>query len=159
MSETKQFNLQRIYLKDASLEAPHVPQMFRAQWQPKMDVQVNTEVLPVEGQANHFEVALQVTVTAKNQLNDDEKTAYIAEVKQAGVFTHQGLTEQELKPALGIHGPTALLPYVRETISDLVMKASFPQFVLQPINFEAIYQQHLQQLKSAQNEAASQPKH
>lgn len=155
MAENKQFNLQRIYLKDASLEAPHAPMVFQSQWQPKVDVQVNTQVQPIEGQKDHFEVELQVTVSATN----GEQTAYIAEVKQAGVFNHQGLSEQELKPALGIHGPTALFPYVRETVADLVMKASFPQFVLQPINFEAIYQQHVQQLKQAENEAASQPKH
>ncbi len=118
-------------------------------------MQVNTQVQPIEGQKGHFEVELQVTVTASNA----EQTAYIAEVKQAGVFTHQGLTDEELKPALGIHGPTSLFPYVRETVADLVMKASFPQFILQPINFEAIYQQHVQQLQQAQNEAAQQPKH
>jgi len=151
----KQFNLQRIYLKDASLEVPNAPGIFQSQWKPSVDVQVNTQVLPIENQANHYEVELQITVTAKN----GETTAYIAEVKQAGVFSHQGLTEQELKPALGIHGPTSLFPYVRETIADLVMKASFPQFVLQPLNFEAIYQQHLQQVQQAQNEADSQPKH
>lgn len=151
----KQFNLQRIYLKDASLEVPNAPGIFQSQWKPTVDVQVNTQVLPIENQANHYEVELQITVTAKN----GETTAYIAEVKQAGVFSHQGLTEQELKPALGIHGPTSLFPYVRETIADLVMKASFPQFVLQPLNFEAIYQQHLQQVQQAQNEADSQPKH
>ena len=151
----KQFNLQRIYLKDASLEVPNAPSIFQSQWKPSVDVQVNTQVQPIENQANHYEVELQITVTAKN----DEKTAYIAEVKQAGVFSHQGLSEQELKPALGIHGPTSLFPYVRETIADLVMKASFPQFVLQPLNFEAIYQQHLQQVQQAQNEADSQPKH
>lgn len=151
----KQFNLQRIYLKDASLEVPNAPGIFQSQWKPSVDVQVNTQVLPIENQANHYEVELQITVTAKNE----EQTAYIAEVKQAGVFSHQGLTEQELKPALGIHGPTSLFPYVRETIADLVMKASFPQFVLQPLNFEAIYQQHLQQVQQAQNEADSQPKH
>ncbi|MDD9892303.1 MAG: protein-export chaperone SecB [Gammaproteobacteria bacterium] len=155
MAENKQFNLQRIYLKDASLEVPHAPAVFQAQWKPKVDVQVHTQVEPIEGKADHFEVVLQVTITATNA----EQTAYIAEVKQAGIFSHQGLTEDELKPALGVHGPTALFPYTRETISDLIMKASFPQFVLQPINFEAIYQQHVQQVKDAQNEAAQQPKH
>jgi preprotein translocase subunit SecB len=155
MSENKQFNLQRIYLKDASLEVPHAPTIFQQAWKPKVDVQVNTQVQPLAAQKDHFEVELQVTVTASNA----EQTAYIAEVKQAGVFTHQGLTDEELKPALGIHGPTSLFPYVRETVADLVMKASFPQFVLQPINFEAIYQQHVQQLQQAQNEAAQQPKH
>lgn len=155
MADTKQFNLQRIYLKDTSLEVPHAPAVFQNQWQPSVDVQVNTQVQPVEGQNNHFEVELQVTVTATNA----DKTAYIAEVKQAGIFNHQGLTDDELKPALGVHGPTALFPYVRETVADLVMKASFPQFVLQPINFEAIYKQHLQQLQKAQQEASAQPKH
>lgn len=152
---TKQFNLQRIFLKDASLEVPHAPSVFQSQWKPSVDVQVNTQVLPLKDQANHFEVELQVTVTATN----DEKTAYIVEVKQAGIFNHQGLTDNELKPALGVHGPTSLFPYVRETVADLLMKASFPQFVLQPLNFEALYRQHEQQLKQAQNEAQQQPKH
>lgn len=151
----KQFNLQRIFLKDASLEVPNAPAVFTEPWKPKVDVQVNTAVQPVAGQKQHFEVELQVTITASN----NDKTAYIAEVKQAGIFSHQGLSDDELKPALGVHGPTALLPYARETIADLVMKASFPQFVLQPINFDAIYKQHVQQLKDAQNEAAQQPKH
>lgn len=155
MADSKQFNLQRIYLKDTSLEVPHAPAVFQGQWQPSVDVQVSTQVQPIEGQKDHFEVELQVTVTATNA----DKTAYIAEVKQAGIFNHQGLTDAELKPALGVHGPTALFPYVRETVADLVMKASFPQFVLQPINFEAIYKQHLQQLQQAQAEAPAQSKH
>jgi preprotein translocase subunit SecB len=155
MSENKQFNLQRIYLKDASLEVPHAPTVFKHAWKPKVDVQVNTQVQPLEAEQGHFEVELQITVTVTNA----EQTAYIVEVKQAGLFTHRGLSDSELKPALGVHGPTALFPYVRETIADLVMKASFPQFVLQPINFEAIYQQHVQQLQQAQHEAAQQAKH
>lgn len=154
-SANKQFNLQRIYLKDASLEVPHAPSVFQSPWKPSVDVQVNTQVTPIEGQAKHFEVELQVTITATN----NEQTAYIVEVKQAGIFNHQGLTDDELKPALGVHGPTSLFPYVRETVADLVMKASFPQFVLQPLNFEAIYRQHEQQLKQAQDEAHKQPKH
>lgn len=155
MAENKQFNLQRIYLKDASLEVPHAPGIFQDAWKPKVDVQVNTQVQPIDDKPQHFEVELQVTVTATLE----DRTAYIAEVKQAGAFSHQGLSDQELKPALGIHGPTALFPYVRETVSSLVTKASFPQFVLQPINFEAIYQQHLAQIKQAEAEASKQPKH
>ena len=103
-----------------------------------------------------YEVSLTVTVTT--QLG--EQTAYLAEAKQAGIFTINGFAEQELGPMLGSYCPNQLFPYAREVISDLIMKGSFPQLVLQPVNFDALYAQHQQELaKKAQSAAESEAKH
>jgi len=136
----REFALQRIYIKDVSFETPNVPGVFQQEWKPETKVNLNTEVKTLGNAV--YEVCLSVTVTT--QLG--EQTAYLAEVKQAGVFTIDGFPEQEMGPLLGSFCPNQLFPYVREVLSDLIMKGSFPQLVLQPVNFDALYMQHQQEL-------------
>lgn len=132
--------LQKIFIRDCSVEVPDAPVIFTKEWKPKMDVQLNTDVKNVADKTH--QVTLQVTVTAKL----DEQTAYLVEVQQAGIFVIQGVEpEEQLRAVLGAYCPNVLFPYVREVVSDLVQKAGFPQFLLQPVNFDALFQQYLQQ--------------
>lgn len=136
--EGQQFILQRIYTKDVSFETPNAPAIFTEKWEPETNVELNSTGNKLD--ENIFEVVLSVTVTAK--LGD--KTAYLIEVHQAGIFTLGGFSEQELNAVIHSHCPNLLFPYVREVVSDLVGKGSFPQMLLQPINFDALYAQHMQ---------------
>ena len=132
--------MQKIYLRDCSVEVPGAPMVFTQEWKPKMDVQINTDVKSVA--ENTHQVTIAVTVTAS--LNDT--TAYLVEVQQAGIFVLQGFTEQQdIRPVLGAYCPNALFPYLREVVSELVQKAGFPQFLLQPVNFDALFQEYLKQ--------------
>ncbi len=137
--EGQQFILQRIYTKDVSFETPSTPGIFTEKWEPETNVELNSTGNKL-GDDDIYEVVLSVTVTAKL----GEKTAYLAEVQQAGIFTLKGFSEQDLTAIMHSHCPNLLFPYVREVISDLVSKGSFPQMLLQPINFDALYAQHLQ---------------
>jgi preprotein translocase subunit SecB len=136
----RQFAVQRIYVKDISFETPNSPEIFRAEWKPENNLNLNTGAKQIE--ENLYEVTLTLTLTVKV----GEKTAYLVEVQQAGIFTVLGFPEQEKGTMLGAYAPNLLFPYAREVITDLVNKGSFPQMVVQPINFEAIYMQHQQQL-------------
>jgi len=139
-SPERQFQLLRIYTKDVSFEAPNAPDIFRGNWQPQHELNLNTKVNKLEEES--YEVVLSVTATTKME----DKTAFIVEVHQAGVFGVKGFPETELGPLLGAYCPNLLFPYAREVVSDLVTKGSFPQLVLQPVNFEALFAQHQQQL-------------
>lgn len=134
----QQFVLQKIYLKDISFETPNSPDVFTQEWNPDVNVELQTSGRPVA--ENFNEVVLTVTVTAK--LGD--KTAYLIEVQQAGVFTVAGFEEPQLGHMLGSYCPNILFPYAREAISDLVAKGGFPQLLLGPVNFDALYAEHLQ---------------
>jgi preprotein translocase subunit SecB len=136
----RQFALQRVYLKDASFESPNAPETFRQQWEPQHELNLNTKIERLGDDA--YEVVLSVTVTTKV----GEQTALIVEVHQAGIFGVRGFPEQELGPLLGAYCPNVLFPYAREVVSDLVTKGSFPQVVLQPVNFDALFAEHQQQL-------------
>lgn len=150
----RQVMLQKIYVKDASLEVPLAPQVFSRQWQPQVDVQVNTEVKTLDN--DNFHVILAVTVTAK--LGDD--VAFLAETHQAGIFVVRGFpTNDERQAILGGYCPGLLFPFARETIADLVQRAGFPQLLLQPINFEALYLEHLNRSRTQQAPAAAAPTH
>jgi preprotein translocase subunit SecB len=147
----REFAVQRIYTKDVSFETPNTPAVFQQEWKPETGVNLNTEVNQLTDEV--FEVALSVTVTTKV----GEKTAYLVEVKQAGIFSIKGFPEQELGPLLGAYCPNQLFPYVREVISDIVVKGSFPQLMLQPVNFDMLYAQHQQELaKKAQAQSEAQ---
>ncbi len=135
----KQFAIQKIYTKDISFETPNSPKIFTQKWEPALDINLGTHVEPLEN--SMFEVALNITVTVKI----GETTAYLVEVAQAGIFTLDGFSEQEMGPMLGSFCPNILFPYAREAISDLVNKGGFPQLILAPVNFDALYMQHLQQ--------------
>ena len=135
-----QFSIQKIYTRDISFEAPNSPAIFSQEsWEPEINVQLNSRAGSMEN--NMHEVVLSVTVTAKV----GEQTAYLVEVQQAGVFQTTGFDDQQLGHLLGSFCPNILFPYVREAISDLIARGGFPQMLLQPVNFDALYAQHLQQ--------------
>lgn len=139
MSEQQQqFEIQRLYLKDASFEAPNTPELFLREWQPEVSIDLNVENKNIEGDI--YEVALLVTVTAKA----DDKVAFLVEVKQAAIFTIAGFDDEQRGHMLGAFCPNILYPYAREAVSDLVNRASLPQLLLAPINFDALYQQQQQ---------------
>ncbi|MDH5182515.1 MAG: protein-export chaperone SecB [Gammaproteobacteria bacterium] len=130
-----QVNLQKIYVKDVSFETPNSPQIFTKDWQPDVSIDLATNGQPIEG--NLYECVLTITVTAKS----GGETAFLAEVHQAGIFEISGFPDEQLAPILGVFCPTTLFPYVREVITELVSKGGFPQLLLAPVNFEAIYAQ------------------
>lgn len=134
----RQFAIQRIYTKDLSFESPNAPDIFRGEWKPENELSLNTKVNRLGDQI--YEVVLTVTVNVKV----GDKTAFIAEVHQAGIFTLNGFPEQELGAMLGAYCPNLLFPYAREVVSDLVTKGSFPQLVLQHVSFDALFAQHQQ---------------
>ena len=140
------FALQRIYVKDASFESPKSPDCFRGQWQPKVNLELNSKHNELEKEL--YEVILHVTVTAKN---DQDDVIYLSEVQQAGIFMINGLAGDALHQTLGAFCPNVLFPYAREAIDSLVLKGSFPALMLAPVNFDAIYEHTLQQRKAAQH--------
>jgi preprotein translocase subunit SecB len=137
----KQFSIQKIYTKDLSFETPNAPKIFREKWEPIVDFNLGTNVNKLDDTV--YEVTLTVTITVKS----GENNAYLVEVNQAGIFTMENFNEQEMGPMLGSFCPNILFPYAREVISDLVTKGGFPQLLLAPVNFDALYSQHLQQLQ------------
>jgi len=139
--QQQQFEIQKIYIKDISLEVPHTPQVYVKQWEPEMNVQINTGSRKIEGDEGLYETVLSITVTAKNQ----GENAFLVEIQQGGVFFINGFTDEDLGPMLGSFCPNILFPYAREAISDLVSRGGFPQVLLAPVNFDALYTQHLQQ--------------
>jgi preprotein translocase subunit SecB len=145
----KQVILQKIYVRDASLEVPNAPDIFTQEWSPKLDVQLNTAVQSLSPEVHH--VVLTVTLTARL----GERTAYHAEVQQGGVFKLAGFgDEDERRAVLGAYCPSVLFPFARETAADLIQRGGFPAFLLQPVNFDALYHQHLAQTRAAQEPAA-----
>jgi preprotein translocase subunit SecB len=146
----KQFAIQRVYVKDISFEAPNVPEAFAREWRPEVSMNLGTASRSVG--PNQHEVTVTATVTVKS----GEETAFLVEVKQAGIFAAAGFTDAELSPLLGSYCPNVLFPYLRETISDLVTRGSFPQFLMAPVNFDALYAQHLRQQASQATAAAPQ---
>lgn len=137
--QEKQFVIQKIYIKDVSFETPNSPMVFTQQWEPKVEFNLSSNAQGLDN--GLYEVSLTVTVTVKLE----DKTAYLAELTQAGVFTITGFEEQELSPMIGSYCPTILFPYAREAVSDLVIKGGFPPLLLAPVNFDALYMQHVQQ--------------
>ena len=143
--ESQQFAIQKLYLKDVSFESPNSPQSFTSDIQPQINVQINTSNQAVA--EDTYEVVLDITVTAKH----DDKTAFLAEVKQAGIFTISGFPQENLGGMIGAFCPETLFPFAREAVSELVSKGGFPQLLLAPVNFNALYTQQVQQ------QAAEQP--
>lgn len=139
----KQFAIQKIYTKDISFETPNAPNIFTQKWEPALDFNLGTHVEALDNAM--YEVALTITVTVKIA----DSTAYLVEVNQAGIFSVAGFSDQELGPMLGSFCPNILFPYAREVVSDLVNKGGFPQLILAPVNFDALYMQHLQQAQQA----------
>jgi preprotein translocase subunit SecB len=133
------FQIEKIYVKDLSLEIPNAPQIFTQQAQPQLEVRLDTAAAPFS--EGYFEASVSATVTAKV----GDKTVFLAEAVQAGIFQVRNIQPDDLNPLLGIACPTILFPYLRETISDLVMRGGFPPVLLAPVSFEALYVQRLQQ--------------
>lgn len=142
------FGIEKLYVKDLSLELPNAPQIFLEQGSPSIGVEVHTKSEQIGDGV--FETVLTITVTSKLE---GDKTLFLAEVAQAGIFRIQGVAPEDIGPLLGIACPNILYPYVREVISDMVVRAGFPPVVLQPMNFENAYQQ--QQVQSEQQSATT----
>ena len=132
------FSIEKVYVKDLSVEIPNAPQVFLEREAPTVDIQLHHNSTGVE--EGVYETVLTVTVTAKAA----EKTMFLIEVAQAGIFVARNIPAQELEQVLGIACPNILFPYVREVISDTVVRAGFPPVILSPVNFEAIYQSQRQ---------------
>ncbi|MGZ8162369.1 MAG: protein-export chaperone SecB [Methylobacter sp.] len=137
----KQFSIQKVYTKDMSFETPNSPKIFTEKWEPSVDFNLGTNVGPLENSL--YEVVLTITITVKS----GDSTAYLVEVNQAGIFSLGGFTDQEMGPMVGSFCPNILFPYAREVVSDLVAKGGFPQLLLAPVNFDALYAQHLQKVQ------------
>jgi preprotein translocase subunit SecB len=138
-----QFVLKKIYMKDMSFETPKSPEIFQHEWQPELELQLDTKGKPIG--ADLYEVVLSVTVTAKLSA----QVAFLAEVQQAGIFALSGFEEPQRRAVLGSYCPSVLFPYAREAVSDLVARGGFPQVLLAPVNFDALYAQHLQSQANA----------
>jgi preprotein translocase subunit SecB len=138
-AEGATFTIDKIYVKDLSLENPGSPQSFATQEQPHIEVGLRTRSEQV--QPDVYECVLTVTLTAKV----GDKTLFLVEASQAGIFTIRGVAPDQMQPVIAINCPTVLFPYVRETLSDAIIRAGFPPVHLAPINFEALYRQQLAQ--------------
>ena len=136
---TAQLAIEKIYVKDLSLENPGAPQSFQMSEAPQIEIGLRTRGEQIAPDV--YECVLTLTVTAKA----NDKTVFLIEAAQAGVFSIRGVPQSHLQPVLAIHCPTVLFPYARETIADATTRAGFPPVHLAPINFEALYQQQLAQ--------------
>ena len=147
MSEAPQptFTIEKIFLKDLSVEAPNAPEVFMEREAPTVDVNIASNAREV--QSGLFEVVLTVTITAKIK----DKTMLLVEVAQGGLFQIRNVPQQDVGALLGVACPNTLFPYARETVSMVSSRAGFPPIVLSPMSFEGIYQQQLQQMREQQN--------
>ena len=137
------FSIEKIYAKDISLEIPNAPKVFLEQGNPEIEIKLHNEGGSIDD--GMFQVVLTVTITAKI----GEKTLFLVEAGQAGIFQIRNLPEQDIETILSVACPSILFPYARETVSDLVTRAGFPPVLLAPVNFEAIHQQRQQQTHPA----------
>ncbi len=137
-----QFGILRIYLKDVSFETPNSPAVFTEDFKPDVNLQLNTSVN--ELQDNLYEVVLNLTVTSKQE----ERTGFLVEVQQAGIFEVKGFDGAQKGHMLGAYCPNMLFPFARQAVADLVAKGGFPQLLLAPINFDALHAQKQEQLRA-----------
>jgi preprotein translocase subunit SecB len=135
------FNIEKLYVKDLSLEVPNAPGIFLERENPQIDLQLHTNAATVE--EGVFDVTVTVTVTAK--LPEKDKVLFLIEAKQAGIFQVRNLPAEEMETVLAVVCPNILYPYLREVVSDVAIRAGFAPVLLNPINFEAIYLQQKQQ--------------
>lgn len=145
-----QFAIQRVYTKDISFETPNSPEIFQKEWKPEVKLDLDTRSAKLADDT--YEVILALTVTAEVE----GKTAFLAEVQQAGIFTIGNLPEAQLAHTIGAFCPSTLFPYAREAVSSLVNRGSFPQLNLAPVNFEALFASYVQQ-RQAEQQAAEAP--
>jgi preprotein translocase subunit SecB len=144
-----EFMIQRLYLKDVSLESPNSPAVFQENSQPTVNLNIHTTTNKLNEAL--YEIVLAATVTA----TVDNRTVFLVEVKQAGIFTIKNIPEQNMPIVLNVTCPTVLFPYAREAISDLVVRGGFPHFYLAPINFEALYLSNLQKQQADAKDQAT----
>ncbi len=142
------FQIQRVYTKDISFEAPNAPQVFQKEWEPEVKLDLDTASSQLAD--GIFEVVLRVTVTA----TVGEDTAFLCEVQQAGIFTISGIEGTQLAHCLGAYCPNILFPYARECISGLVSRGTFPQLNLAPVNFDALFMNYLQEQEGSASQEA-----
>lgn len=135
--EAEQFNILRIYLKDVSFEAPNSPGIFVEEFKPQVHVEMTTRTQQLDD--NIYDVILKISVSAKQE----QKTAFLVEIEQGGVFHIEGCNEERLNTVLEASCPKNLFPFAREAVSDLVVKGGFPQLLLAPVNFHVIHRQKL----------------
>ncbi|MDG2914835.1 protein-export chaperone SecB [Bisgaard Taxon 10/6] len=135
--------IQRIYVKDVSFEAPNLPDIFQQEWKPDLNFNLGTEAKQLG--ENLFEVTLNVSV--ETTLEDSGDSAFLCEVKQAGVFTISGLTDIQLTHALTSQCPNMLFPYARELVASLVNRGTFPPLNLAPVNFDALFLEHMRRVE------------
>ncbi len=133
------FNIEKIYVRDLSLEVPNAPGVFLQNEAPQVGIELQNKAAMIEDGV--FEVVITITVTSKIQ----DKVAFLVEVAQAGIFIIRNIPQENVSGILGVACPNILFPYAREAVSDLVTRAGFPPVLLNPINFEALYMQQLQQ--------------
>ena len=146
------FGVEKVYLKDLSLEIPNAPQVFLERESPQVEITVHNGAVTLD-QAGLYEAVLTVTVTGKVK----DKTLFLVEVAQAGIFQILNLPQSELDAVLGVMCPNTLLPYARETVSNLLLRAGFPPVLLQHMNFDAAYQERLRQIQQEQAAGAAAP--
>jgi preprotein translocase subunit SecB len=137
------FGIEKLYVKDASIEVPNAPQIFTERTAPQVNVELGNAAQKLD--EGVFEVAIKVTVTAKI----GDKTAFLVEATQAGIFAIRNVPDENLEPILAVTCPNILFPYAREAVSDMVTRAGFAPVLLNPINFEALYMQQKQQAENA----------
>lgn len=142
--EGQRFGVQRVYIKDSSFEAPDTPEAFRKQYSPQVNFSINNRSNRIE--EGVYEVVLRLTADVKQ----DDKTVFLVEVQQAGIFEIRGIEGEQLEQVLTITCPNVLFPYGREAIDALVTRGSFPALLLAPINFESVYMQAKQQQAAQQ---------
>ena len=143
----KQFAIQKLYIKDASFESPGAPENFKFnKWDPRIELNIANDQKHIE--SDLYEVVLSVTATVTHE----ESTAFLVEVHQGGLFTLTGFTDEERKYLLGTQCMSTLFPYAREIVSDLSVRGGFPPLLLTPVNFDALFQQHMQRQQSRQDE-------
>ena len=152
----KRLSIVKIYVKDFSFESPQTPGVFRTEeWSPQTNLNLRSSHSPVDEQLH--EVVLTITIEAKAK--DEDKTLFLVELQQAGLFDISGYEEQEFGALVGSFCPNILFPYARETLASMIQKGGFPEFVLQPLNFDALYMQSLQQKQQQQAAATTAEKH
>ncbi|HEX7455762.1 MAG TPA: protein-export chaperone SecB [Gallionella sp.] len=148
------FNIEKLYVKDLSLEIPNAPGIFLERENPQIDLQLQTQATPLD--EGVFDVTVTVTVTAK--LPEKDKVMFLIEAKQAGIFQIRNLPPEDMETVLAVACPNILYPYLREVVSDVAVRGGFAPVLLNPINFEGIYQQQKQQAQAA-GQAAEAVKH
>ena len=147
------FGIEKLYIKDLSVEVPNAPEIFLAKDAPQVNIKLSTEATNIE--QDIFEVSLNVSVSAiltKNKEQPEDVNVFLVEVTQSGIFRVANIPAEQLDPLLAIACPTVLFPYAREVISEATSKAGFPPVILQPVNFEALYLQKLQEEQQQQQQ-------